>query len=120
MKIVFSVYVSPNYIPLLIFSTVSFNFNRCADCFQSFSEQRFPEYSKCRALNCFKIKHARINGTVRILCKTRVIFPRINGPIMALNINVIEDDCQFLGVLMRLSTRCEIWFTLGLFANYFL
>ena len=33
--------------------------------------------------------------------------------IMALNINVIEDDCQFLGVLMRLSTRCEIWFTLG-------
>ena len=39
---------------------------------------------------------------------------------MALNINVIEDDCQFLGVLMRLSTRCEIWLTLGLFANYFL
>ena len=38
---------------------------------------------------------------------------------MALNINVIEDDCQFLGVLMRLSTRCKIWFTLGLFANYF-
>ena len=36
---------------------------------------------------------------------------------MALNINVIEDDCQFLGVLMRLSTQCEIWFTLGLFAN---
>ena len=39
---------------------------------------------------------------------------------MALNINVIEDDCQFFGVLMRLSTRCEIWFTLRLFANYFL
>ena len=27
-------------------------------------------------------------------------------------INVIEDDCQFLGVHMRLSTRCKIWFTL--------
>ena len=39
---------------------------------------------------------------------------------MALDINAIEDDCQFLGVLMRLSTRWEIWFTLGLFANYFL
>ena len=39
---------------------------------------------------------------------------------MALNISAIEDDCQFLDVLMRLSTRCEIWFTLGLFANYFL
>ena len=33
--------------------------------------------------------------------------------------NVTEDDCEFLGVHMRLSTRCKIWFTLGLFANYF-
>ena len=39
---------------------------------------------------------------------------------MALKINVIEGDCQFLGVLMRLSTRCEIWFTLELLANDFL
>ena len=38
---------------------------------------------------------------------------------MALNINVIEDEYQFLGVHMRLSTRYKIWFTLGLFANYF-
>ena len=42
---------------LLIVSTVSCNFNRCADCFQSFIEQRFPEYSKCRALNRFNIKN---------------------------------------------------------------
>ena len=34
-------------------------------------------------------------------------------------LNVIEDDCYFLGVQMRLSTRCKILFTLGLFANYF-
>ena len=34
-------------------------------------------------------------------------------------LNVIEDDCYFLGVHIRLSTRCKIWFTLGLFANYF-
>ena len=32
---------------------------------------------------------------------------------------MIEDDCQFLGVHMRLLTRWEIWFTLGLFANYY-
>ena len=32
---------------------------------------------------------------------------------------MIEDDCQFLGVHMRLLTRCEIRFTLGLFANYY-
>ena len=34
-------------------------------------------------------------------------------------LNVIEDDYQVLGVHMRISTRCKIWFTLGLFANYF-
>ena len=42
---------------LLIISSLSCNFNRCADCFQSFSKQLFPEYSKCRALNHFKIKN---------------------------------------------------------------
>ena len=42
---------------LLIVSTLSCNFNRCADCFQSFSKQRFPEYSKCCTLNRFKIKN---------------------------------------------------------------
>ena len=42
---------------LLIVSTLSCNFNRCADCFESFSKQRFPECSKCRALNRFKIKN---------------------------------------------------------------
>ena len=42
---------------LLIVSTLSCNFNRFADCFQSFSKQRFPKYSKCRALNRFKIKN---------------------------------------------------------------
>ena len=34
-------------------------------------------------------------------------------------LNVIEDDCYFLGVHMRISTRCKIWLTLGLLANYF-
>ena len=34
-------------------------------------------------------------------------------------LNVIEDDYQFLSVHMKLSTQCKIWFTLGLFANYF-
>ena len=36
---------------LLIVSSLSCNFIRCADCFQSFSEHRLQEYSKCRALN---------------------------------------------------------------------
>ena len=34
--------------------------------------------------------------------------------------DVMEDDCQFLGVNIRLSTRCKIWFTVGQFANHFL
>ena len=35
-------------------------------------------------------------------------------------LSVIEDDSCFLGgVHIRLSTRCKILFTLGLFANYF-
>ena len=31
----------------------------------------------------------------------------------------VEDYYQFLGVHIRLSTRCKIWFTFGMFANYF-
>ena len=43
-----------------MFHRIIFFFNHCADCFQSFNEQRFPEYySKCRALNQFKIKNKR-------------------------------------------------------------
>ena len=42
---------------VLIISSLSCNCNCCADCFQSFSEQRLPEYSKCRALNHFRIKN---------------------------------------------------------------
>ena len=34
-------------------------------------------------------------------------------------LNVIEDDCCFLGVYIWGSTRCNILFTLGLFPNYF-
>ena len=33
-------------------------------------------------------------------------------------LTVIEDDC-YLGVHIRLLSRCKICFTLGLFANYF-
>ena len=34
-------------------------------------------------------------------------------------LKVIEDDYRVLGVHMRLSSLWKIWFTLGLFANYF-
>ena len=46
-----SLYVFYRTIFLLsIVSSLSCNFNRCADCFQSFSEHRSQEYSKCRAM----------------------------------------------------------------------
>ena len=34
-------------------------------------------------------------------------------------LNVIEDDCYFLGAHIRLLTRCNICFTLGLFCTSF-
>ena len=44
--------------PLLIVSSLSCNFNRCAVCFQSFSGHRFQEYSKYRAYQTLlKITH---------------------------------------------------------------
>ena len=56
-----------------------------------------------------------------LICFPRICFPALNycdqEPSWLLN--VIEDDCYFLGVHIRLSTLCKIWFTLGLFANYF-
>jgi len=56
-----------------------------------------------------------------LICFPRIRFPGLiycdQEPLWLLN--VIEDDCYFLGVHIRLSTRCKIWFTLGLFANYF-
>ena len=49
-----------------------------------------------------------------------IFFPGlINLTVPSRLLNVIEDDCYFWGVHMRLSTRCKILFTLGLFANYF-
>ena len=38
---------------------------------------------------------------------------------MALDCDRIENDCYFLGVHIRLLTRCKICCTLGLFADYF-
>ena len=43
---------------LLIVSSLFCNFNRCAVCFQSFSEHCLQEYSKCRAYQTLlKITH---------------------------------------------------------------
>ena len=57
-----------------------------------------------------------------LICLPRICFPCLiscdQEPLWLL-INVMEDDCYFLGVHIRLSTRCKIWFTLGLFENYF-
>ena len=54
---------------LLIVSTVSCNFNRCADCFQSFSEQRFGhvETQTMQAADCRLCRPCR-------LCRLSVLF----------------------------------------------
>ena len=41
---------------LLIVGSLSCNFNRRAVCFQSFSEHRLREYSKCRAYQTGALK----------------------------------------------------------------
>ena len=49
-----------------------------------------------------------------MICFPRIRFPGLiycdQEPLWLLN--VIEDDCYFLGVQIRLSTRCKIFFTL--------
>ena len=49
-----------------------------------------------------------------LICFPRIRFPGLiycdQEPLWLLN--VIEDDCYFLGVQIRLSTRCKIFFTL--------
>ena len=50
-----------------------------------------------------------------LICFPRICFPGLiycdQEPEL---LNVIEDDCYFLGVHIRLSTRCKIKFTLSL------
>ena len=54
--------------------------------------------------------------TFGLICFPRSCFPGLiycdQGPLWLLN--VIEDDCYFWGVHIRLSTRCKIKFTLSL------
>ena len=68
-------------------------------------------------INCKLVERKKLG----LICFPRICFPGLiycdQEPLWLLN--VIEDDCYFLGVHIRLSTRCKIWFTLGLFANYF-
>ena len=51
-----------------------------------------------------------------LICFPRICFPGLiycdQEPLWL--VNVIEDDCYFLGVHIRLSTRCKIKFTLSL------
>ena len=55
MKIAVSVYVSPNYILLLIDTSLFCNFNRFAVCFQSVSEHPLQEVLKMpRVSNAFE------------------------------------------------------------------
>ena len=64
MKIIFSVYVSPNFIFFLfIISSLSCNFNRGAVCFQSFSDHRLQEYSNAARIKLFWRLH--IDKTIK-------------------------------------------------------
>ena len=85
---------------LLIVSSLSCNFNRCADCFQSFSEQRFPEYSKCRALNRFKIKNKH-NKFFIMLERNSV------------NVHLNTRHCQHC----KSQNRLAVWMILKIFFN---
>ena len=54
-----------------------------------------------------------------LFCLGTILFSRLGQLCSrAIMLFVIEDDCSFLGVDIGLSTRCEICFTLGLFATY--
>ena len=56
--------------------------------------------------------------TSQLVKKMSKVLSGVHGSARS-TINVIEDNYQFFYVHMRLSTRCKIWFSLGLFANYF-
>ena len=63
-------------------------------------------------INCKLVEHKKFG----LICFPRICFPGLifcdQQPLWLLN--VIEDDCYFLGVHIRLSTRCKIKFTLSL------
>ena len=63
-------------------------------------------------INCKLVERKKLG----LICFPRICFPGLiycdQEPFWLLN--VIEDDCYFLGVHIRLSTRCKIKFTLSL------
>ena len=63
-------------------------------------------------INCKLVERKKLG----LICFPRICFPGLiycdQEPLWLLN--VIEDDCYFLGVHIRLSTRCKIKFTLSL------
>ena len=54
------------------------------------SKEQKKDANYLRELFSSYIRHARTNGTIRLLCKTRLIFPRINGPILFLRLVVLR------------------------------
>ena len=67
---------------LLIVSSLSCDFNRCADCFWSFSEHRLQEYPKGRAVNHWiKNKH---NKFFIMLERNSVLYSFKHSPQLAL------------------------------------
>ena len=57
-----------------------------------------------------------INGTVHVLCKTRLIFPRINGPIVTIsqqNFLIKIDNLVSYTELTNNSKECQLKFCPG-------
>ena len=69
---------------LLIVSSLPCNFNRCADCFQSFSEHRVQKDSNCRALNYFKIKNEHNNFFIMLERNSVHVHSNKHSPQLAL------------------------------------
>ena len=106
MKIVVSVNVSPNYIFLLIvISSLSCNFNRCAVCFQSFMN------ITCRSTqNASRIKRfSRLHIVIKALNKKN----KHNKFFIMLKSNSINVHCKF-----GARQKCELAGGIGDFGNF--
>ena len=64
-------------------------------------------------INCKLVERKKLG----LICSPRICFPGLiycDQETFLWLLNVIKDDCYFLGVHIRLSTRCKIKFTLSL------
>ena len=88
LKIVVSVNVSPKYIFLFIFSSLSCNFNRCAVCFQSFMNIAFKSIQNAAGIERF----LRLHIVIKPLNKKNK--HNKSPPLIVLNIDWVQLDLK--------------------------